>query len=91
MALLICEDCEGEVSDKAPSCPHCGARVAATENAERPAAEAEAAAGDPNIEQAAPDQETPPDQAPDAQTEEAPGSSLNKPLDPAALLLLYLS
>jgi len=26
MALIKCYECEKEISDKAPACPHCGAR-----------------------------------------------------------------
>jgi len=29
MPLTICPDCEREVSDRAPSCPHCGCPMAA--------------------------------------------------------------
>ena len=25
MALILCYECEKEISDKAPACPHCGA------------------------------------------------------------------
>ncbi len=28
MALVKCAECEGQVSDKAKSCPHCGAPIA---------------------------------------------------------------
>jgi len=27
MALIKCYECEKEISDKAPACPHCGAPV----------------------------------------------------------------
>jgi hypothetical protein len=29
MALISCPDCSGEVSDRAPACPKCGAPIAA--------------------------------------------------------------
>lgn len=31
MGLIKCPDCEREVSDRAPSCPNCGAPIAAAE------------------------------------------------------------
>jgi hypothetical protein len=29
MPLLTCPDCQKEISDRAPACPHCGAPIAA--------------------------------------------------------------
>ena len=31
MALIACPDCSREVSDKAPSCPHCGTPIASAQ------------------------------------------------------------
>jgi hypothetical protein len=36
MALIECEDCGREVSDRAPACPNCGAPIAAAEDKNAP-------------------------------------------------------
>jgi hypothetical protein len=36
MALIQCEDCGRDVSDRAPACPNCGAPVAAAEDKNAP-------------------------------------------------------
>lgn len=33
MALIACPECGGQVSDRAPSCPHCGVPVASAQTA----------------------------------------------------------
>ena len=38
MALLQCSECAGMVSDKAPSCPHCGAPIEVALAADKPSA-----------------------------------------------------
>ncbi|TVQ86907.1 MAG: zinc ribbon domain-containing protein [Chromatiaceae bacterium] len=44
MALISCPECGGQVSDRAPTCPHCGAPIAGVVNAASVAPAAAAAA-----------------------------------------------
>lgn len=39
MAFINCSECDATISDKAIACPHCGAPVANSQNAQEPAAE----------------------------------------------------
>src|SRR4051812_16737251 len=36
MALISCSECQGKVSDRAPSCPHCGNPLKAVTTVEAP-------------------------------------------------------
>lgn len=47
MALISCPECGGQVSDRAPTCPHCGAPIAGVVSAAGVAQEAPAAATAP--------------------------------------------
>jgi len=35
MALITCPDCQKQISDQAPTCPHCGRPMQAVEKAEK--------------------------------------------------------
>lgn len=51
MALIACPECGAQVSDRAPSCPHCGVPIAATSTPPAPRASAQAVgAADPDQE-----------------------------------------
>ena len=41
MALILCPECNREISDRAPNCPHCGCPIAAPNQAPAPDRSAE--------------------------------------------------